>query len=70
MQNIEKTSHAEMVKQVLLVVNDKTKRERIKSAALAINRLLDNPSVNDPQSKEAQQIVQHCRSIKDVLADL
>ena len=70
MQDIEKTSNAEIIKQVLRVVHDKTKRERIKSAALAINRLLDSPSVNDPQSREAQQVIQHCRSIKDVLADL
>jgi len=65
-----KISHAEMVKQVLRVVNDKAKRESIKSAALAINRLLDSPGVNDPQSKEARQIILHCQSIKNVLADL
>jgi len=65
-----KISHTEMVKQVLRVVNDKVKRESIKNAAIAINRLLDSPSVNDPQSKEAKQIILHCQAIKDVLADL
>jgi len=65
-----KISHAEMVKQVLRVVNDKAKRESIKNAAIAINRLLDSPNVNDPQSKEAKQIILHCQAIKDVLADL
>jgi len=70
MKQLSNISHGEMVKIVFQVVNDKEKRESIKSAASAISRLLDNPKVNDPQSKEAQQVVLHCRTIKDVLTDL
>ena len=70
MNPLDKVSHGEMVKLVLHVLNDKRKRDSIISAASTISRLLDSPRVNDPQSKEAQQVIQHCRSIKDVLTEL
>ena len=71
MKSLDNLSTGEIIKQILRVANDKRKRDSVIHAAIKISQLLDYSGSNDPQSKEAQKIIQCCRSIRDVLlADL